>query len=281
MANNAPYGAYRRCMLILLLTILLFGMPSTQTVSAKTLRCALVQIEPFGFLAEDGQITGIHYDAMKRIVEATGHSFKPELAPFARVIQHLRSGYADLAVMYRNAKIDEAAVLVGPFMRDARNVVFGRSGVTCSSLEDLHGKQVAHLLGAHYDDALAADEAIKKYYTTSYQHSLRMFLKNRVDAIVGPEDGILFAAKKRGMALDLFGAPLVLNTREAFMFFSKRTVDHETLTLLRSTLDRLRKAGVIDEIRAKYVDLSSPSELLPEANKKRNIVSGRVGGYRQ
>jgi polar amino acid transport system substrate-binding protein len=258
MPNNQYLLTVFRCVAIPLLALLLFGIATCQAAFAKTLKCALVQIEPFGFLTEEGQIAGLHYDAMKRVVEESGYNFEAELAPFARVVEQLKSGHADLAIMYRNEKIDKAAVIVGLFMRDSRNVVFGRPGVTYSSLKDLRGKLLAHLRGARYDTALAADAGIKKYYTTSYQQSLGMFLKNRVDAIVGPEDGILFAVRRRGMTLDMFGAPLVLNTRDGYLFFSKQTMDDETLMILRKTLGRQRKAGVIDEIRDKYVRLLPP-----------------------
>jgi ABC-type amino acid transport substrate-binding protein len=134
-------------------------------------------------------------------------------------------------------------------------VVFGRAGDKYTSLEELHGKLVAHLRGAHYDDAFAADKAIKKYYTTSYQHSLDMFLKKRVDAIIAPKLGILFAAKRRGMPLDMFGEPLMLNYKISYLFFSKKNMDAETLKILRQTLGSLREAGVLDEIRAKYFRL--------------------------
>lgn len=255
MSNNEQDITHVHRIMITLLAIFVFGMLNSQAAHAKTLRCAIMQSKPFGFMTEDGQMTGIHYDTMKRIAEEAGFTFAAEIAPFARIIEQLKNGYADLAMMYRNERIEEAAVIVGPTVRTDRIVIFGRKGVDYTSSEALHGKVVAHLRGAHYDDALAADEAIKKYYTTSYQQSLDMFLKKRVDAIVAPEYGLLFEAKSNGMPLDMFGEPLVLNIKTTYLFLSKKTMDDETLKILRITLDRLRKMGVTNEIKSKYVRL--------------------------
>lgn len=255
MTNKKQHIRRYKGIVFVLLVINLFVVLTSPAAFARTLKCAVNLIEPYGFLTADGQITGSHYDTMKRVVEEAGFTFEAEIAPFARVVEQLKSGQADLAMLFRNKKIEEVAEIVGPCVLTNRIVILGLAGAGYKSLEDLHGKVVAHLQGAHYDDALAADETINKYFTVSYQQNIELFRRKRVDAIVGPELGLLYASKKYGLALDMFGEPLLLNHTINYLFFSKKTMDEETLLGLRKTLDRLREEGVIDEFRNKYIRL--------------------------
>ncbi len=228
-----------------------FGMVGNHTVLAKTLKASIIELEPYGFFTEDNQITGILYDYSKVIAEEAGFSCELELVPFARAIKHIETSEADFTIMFLNPGIEQAAITVAS-VRSYKVVIFGHPGTQYASLEDLHGKITANVREAKYDEAFDADEAITKYLTNDYQQSLAMFLKNRVDGVIGPEIGFLFTAKNMGQPHAIFGEPLVLSVRDGYLFFSRKNADEETISALRSAIERLKAQGTLEDIEKNY-----------------------------
>lgn len=228
-----------------------FGMFGNHAVMAKTLKASIIDLEPYGFLTQDKQITGLLYDYSQKIAEEAGFSCEFELVPFARAIKQIENGEADFTIMYLNPSIEQASIIVSSIIYH-KVVVFGHAGTRYTSLEELHGKTIANVRDAKYDEGFDGDEAITKYLTNDYQQSLSMFLKNRVDGVIGPEIGFLFTAKNMGQPRTIFGEPLVLSTREGYLFFSKKNADDETISALRAAIERLKTQGTFDGIEKNY-----------------------------
>lgn len=266
MFNNNQHTKHIHRIVITLLVITMFGMLNGQTAFAKTLKASIMQAEPVGFLTEDGQVTGLHYDTMKRIVEEAGFAFEAELAPFARVLKQIETGEADLTCMFQNESINKFAIIIVTRSSN-RNVVFGHAGTSYARLEDLHGKVVANIRGANYGDDFNNDAKIKKYWTSGYSQNLEMFARNRVDAVVGPELGILYTAKGMGLSFDMFGKPLVLNVKEDYIFLSKKSATDDIVAKLKKAAERLREAGVFEDIQRAYLKTLKKNLTVPDLER--------------
>ena len=238
-----------RFILFFICGLFLFSSPR---IEARPLNLVIMEMEPFGFLTEDRQITGILHGMLKRIAEETGLAYELNLLPFARAIRYIETGQADAVIMFPNEQTEQVAIRVAPISL-ARNIVLGAAGTRYTSLEDLHGKVVANVRGANYDDAFTSETKISKYAVNDYEQGLKMLVNNRLDGIAGTEGGILYIAKKLGYSRNQFGEPLILNTRQTYLYFSKHTADEAIIQQLKAIIDRLREQDTFEKIQSSYI----------------------------
>lgn len=231
--------------------ICIIGLAVSVSV-AEQLRILTVQMAPFGFLTEDGKSTGMLYDISNRIAEEAGFSYKNKVVPFTRLTKKLEYGKADFGIFFISKANSKAAKKVIPII-PLENIVVGLKGSEIKSLKALHGKLVARVRNAKYDESFSADSAILKYDTNNYQHSIKMLIKKRVDAMIGPRTGLFFAAKKIGYSEDTFCEPLILNTKYAWLQYSRVASDEKKIAALKTAAEKLLKADTIQGLVDKYL----------------------------
>ncbi len=236
--------------IIFMLVLLAF---SDKSSDSEPLRIVTPDMPPFGFVTEDGQKTGMLYEIGNQIARDAGFSYENRIVPFARLIEDLTSGRADMGIFLHSRENEKAAVKVANVFT-LKNIIIGLKGTAFKSLNDLHGKTVATVRGAKYDEAFTADTAILKYETNNYQQSLRMLVHKRTDAVIGPEIGLMFTAKMSDYPGESFGEPLVLNTKEVWLQFSVKTAEEnkDKIDSLKAAAEKLLQNGSISAVMNKY-----------------------------
>lgn len=223
----------------------------SSAAEARAIRFVTIAGSPFGFLDKAGAPTGINVEIANSIGAEIGLPYENAIVPYARALAMIETGDADLMIAFPNRRLDAAATRVGP-IADLENVVLGRAGTILTGLHDLRGKTVASVRGAEYDAALSADPEIAKYSVNNYEHGLSMLLAGRVDAIVGMKTGIYYQIAAMGSAREELGTPLVLNTKNALLYYSRRNYDEEVLAKVRQALAALISRKAIQRIELKY-----------------------------
>ncbi len=241
----------KKLFLISATVLCLMGLTVSVSV-AEHLRIVTIQMAPFGFFTNDKKSTGMLYDIGNRIAEEAGFSYKNKIVPFARMIKNLKNGGADFGIFFVSEANSKVAKKVAPVM-PLENIVVGLKGTEIKSLKDLHGKKVARVRNAKYDESFAADSAILKYNTNNYQDSVRILFKKRVDAMIGPKTGLFFAAKKLGYSEDSFCDPLILNTKDAWLQYSRAASDEKKIAALKAAAEKLLKDNTIQSLVDKYL----------------------------
>ncbi len=238
------------CLILLICSLVLIN---TDSSASEQLRIDTIHLYPFGFFTEHGKSTGLLYDMGNLIAQEAGFSYKNRIVPFARMIMELEHGKADFGLFFRSEKNDKIVIPVSHVLL-FKNVVMSLRGAKYESLESLHGKlKVPGFRGARYDESFEKDNLINKYDTTDYHESIRLLFKKRVDAIIGPEIGLLFTAKEFGYSKKDFCEPLVLNTKEVWMQFSKKTAEEKKTDALKSAVEKLLQGGTIQNLTKKYI----------------------------
>ncbi len=239
-----------RNMFLLILALLIFCDNSS---ASEPLKIVTIDLAPFGFLTEEGQKTGMLYEMGNQIAQEAGFTYENRIVPFARLIEELSTGRADAGIFLHSRENEKLAVKVANIFT-LKNIVIGLKGTAFKSLNDLHGKTVATVRGAIYDEAFTADTAIIKYETTDYQQSLRMLVHKRIDAVIGPEIGLMFTAKMSDYPKETFGDPLVLNTKETWLQFSRKTAEEnkDKIAALKAAAEKLLQHGDINAVMNRY-----------------------------
>jgi ABC-type amino acid transport substrate-binding protein len=132
------------------------------------------------------------------------------------------------------------------------NVVLMLDKGNYTKLGDRHGKTIAMVRGANYDDAFMADAAIKKYEVEDYVMGVKMAHAARVDGVVGPQIALYYQMKMLGIKREEFAPPLVLNARMSTFFIAKQKADPALVAQLKKGIDAFRDSGAFEAIVDKY-----------------------------
>lgn len=216
-------------------------------LQARPLNIVTIDIPPFGMTAADGQPYGIMYEISDRIAAQAGFASRNQLLPYARTVVELKHGRADFVLRFDNDSLAEAALKVTPIF-PLQVIVLAAADKRLSTFNDMHGLTIGVMRGGHFNDAFAADKAIKKYPINNYQQGLSMVVNGRIDGLIGSDLGIYTVAEAMGLTQAAFSAPLVLGEQYFWLFYSRKTADKATLARLTQAVEHLRERDAFAQI---------------------------------
>jgi len=205
---------------------------------------------PYGIL-NDGVASGIYYDLANNLAAATGLDASNTVAPYTRIRSGLKSGRADLSIMFKYSELNDYVVYVAP-LPTLKTVVVGLKGSSFDSIQSLENKRIAYLRGGNFSEKIDSNPNIQKYRTTNFLQGVRMLLGGRVDAIIGPMEPILAAAAKSELSNDLFGVPFVVAERTPWIQISKKSALVAYTDLLRKEFALIQARGDLELLRRQY-----------------------------
>lgn len=216
-------------------------------VQARPLNIVTIDIPPFGMTAADGQLHGIMYEISNRIAAQAGFTSRNMLLPYARTVIELKHGRADFVLRFDNDDLAEAAIKVTPIF-PLQVIVLAGAGKRLRTFNDLHGLTIGVMRGGHFNDAFAADQAIKKFPINNYQQGLSMVVSGRIDGLIGSDLGIYTVAEGMGLSQAKFSRPLLLGEQYFWLFYSRKTADAATLARLTQAVEELRERDAFEQI---------------------------------
>lgn len=153
--------------------------------------------------------------------------------------------------MFKYTELEEHVDYIAP-LPALKIAIFGLKGVSYDSIDSLKGKTVAYLRGAKFSDKIDSNPEIFKASTTDFKQGLEMMIMKHADAIIGPAEPILSAAKTLSNEENFLGEPLIIDERTPWVQISKHGTQHISKEALKVTFQELKDRGEIDAIRHKY-----------------------------
>ena len=222
----------------------------------EPLKFDLIQIgEPIGFRNPQGELDGMYHEIMMAIETESGLDLAVTLAPYNRMLQDLETGRADCSIFFtsqaRKKKFTQVAEVV-----TRKVLAVSRAGLKIGKLEDLYGKTVGHIRGAHYGERFDDNPNIKKRTLNSYQSGLEMLRSGRIDAFVGAKEFIDEMYDDYGE-----GRFVVIQVKESWLQCSKASMaiqrDPSLLERLRASVEGLKHESedrdVIFQIHRRFI----------------------------
>lgn len=206
------------------------------------LQVRTIEVLPYGVKSGEKQ-SGVYYELMNRLLADSGYEFDNRIYPYARIIHELKSGQADLTIMFRYEELVPYVEYIQP-LPTLKNVVVGRRTTQISQLNDLHFKALAYLRGATFSEAIDNNPRIFKQMVVDFNQGVNMLANGRVDAIIGPLIPIFGAAAKLQLADDFFGEPLVVSERTPWLQASNKSLEKLDVKKLKSRFTALIEAGL-------------------------------------
>jgi|GEM_PF-869151 len=238
----------RNIICLLLLVLMVFSSPlQSQTINIET-----ISVPPFGFIGTDGKPTGMMFEISNKIAEEAGFEYTNKIVPYARTIVHLTSGKSDFVLRFSNSKLPAVAIPLVPIV-SMQNILLFNAGHPFKNLESLSGKSVGVVRGGKFDVNFDSNTTINKVSVNNYSQMLQMLTNKRLDGVIGSNVGLYYNAKKLGITQDKFSTPLLLNSKDFILHFSKKNSDINIMNRLKASVARLKRTGEFKKIIDKYM----------------------------
>lgn len=227
-----------------LLLSLLVSLPALASVSLQAL---IMETEPWGFYnPQTGEPQGIWIDIANALEEQSGIPQDKRLAPYARVMESLAQGDADLSYLIQSPDRDEEVVHAG-FLFNFGSVVQARSGVRLQSYDDLKGLRIGVLQGIRLSPEFDQDDELYKVPVRNYETQINMLAAGRLDALSGNSLSLAYLQEQMQIE-DLLGERLVLQVTPVTLQVSRQSEYLNQIEPLTQAVNQLRKKGRIEAI---------------------------------
>lgn len=234
---------------------------STQAVFGETLKKLVAVTEvwpPFRVNDASGKygFTGIDVELMERLEEHLGLEIEIQRHPFARALEMIRNGTADLipGVAYTD-KRNEFILYVPTSYCEVKPVFYTQKGRghLIRKYEDLYTVSVGYSLHSAYFEPFNSDTRIKKVGVSTEAQLLKMVSLKRIDVTIGTNPNIAYDVKRLGLKEQL-EPTFYIPEQQTPIFFGLSRVKNDLQ--LREQIDQYFrqsiKNGKITQLMDKY-----------------------------
>jgi len=220
-----------------------------QVGAEHTVQIRTIAVAPYG-VENNTKRSGIYYDLANILITESKFNSQHLIYPYARIISELKNGKTDLTIMFKYKELKDHVIYITP-LPSLHNIVIGLKGNRFDSISDLEGKTIAYLRGARFSEDVDTNSKIKKHLTNDFRQGIKMLVRGRVDAIIGPMEPILSAADSIGM-VNIFNEPLYVSKRTPWLQISKKSKLRLNADEIREIFENILKRGDLTKLKNKY-----------------------------
>lgn len=220
----------------------------------NTLIFSTSNVEPWGYFVEGNQPAGLLVEFNEALQDemrqhdTSGVTFENYIRPYPRVINDIKTGRADFAVLFNSPESHNFGDSVGEVSTFNVLVTGRHDSKDFLSLDDLEGLPVGHVRGSKYGPAFDNNSKILKVSLDSMEKGLDMLLKGRLAALVCLDQTLYYSLKEKGISADQTRTLFVIGKARADLFVSKRSRKRFYIEDVEDALDLLHEKGTIKAI---------------------------------
>ena len=204
-----------------------------------------------GYITPSGSIGGFHYDFLTALEERTGLCIDKKLLPYSRARRGIELGGHDGGILARSENLDAKVEYLVKLIT-SKTVVLPRKGLVIRNEQDLNKMVIGKVRGAELNDFLDNSPTLLMVQLADYRQGFRMLERGRIDAIAGNELGLSASARLEGVEEIDWSGKLIINQREIWLVFSKKSEQLDKSEQLRKAALELINEGVLGDILKQY-----------------------------
>lgn len=186
-APHAPWLAtvLRRALLLWLVSAGAWAEPA-----AEPLRVVTDYWPPFRLAGADGQVEGLDIDLLHELEKRTSLRFEIRLQPWARALEDMRSGQADLMTgLARTTEREQYIDYLEPYYYACTPRFYGSAAraTEVDSYQKLQGQRIGYVLQSAYFEPFDSDASLLKVGVKNEDQLLQMQLRGRVEVMIGTD----------------------------------------------------------------------------------------------
>ncbi|WP_284378770.1 substrate-binding periplasmic protein [Litoribrevibacter albus] len=227
--------------------ILLFSYPLSAQAES-TLLISTSNVMPWGIEKSDAPNEGLLVEFAKAFGDSSGIRYKNRLKPYPRVINDIRLGHADLAVLFESPESERIAYSLGEVTSVDVIAVSKSSHRQIWSLSDLDGERVAYVRGSKYGHQFDQHKGFKKVPVNNMNQGLKMLMQNHVDVVVSTDQSIYYGIDSLGIQSKWLKKLLVISTATANLYLSKQSAFVHKKDELSAVVKKMKAGGILNHI---------------------------------
>lgn len=205
-----------------------------------------------GYIDEDGEITGYHYDFLTALEEKSGICMDKQLLPHSRAKRNIQIGAHDGGILAHSTNLDADVEYITKILT-SETVIIPKKGLSLNSYQNLPKITIARIRRVNFGDALDNASNITFIDVPDYKHGLQLIERGRVDAIAGNNLGLSIIIDNLEMAEELnLQEKVIIGEREVWLVLSNKSKYLNKADQLREAAQTIIDKGVLDNILKKY-----------------------------
>ena len=223
--------------------------------AAEPLRVVTDYWPPFRMAGRDGRIEGLDIDLLEELQRRTGVQFEVRRQLWARALEDMRRGQADLMTgLARTAEREQYIDYLQPAYHACAPRLYG-SPQRAASIRDyaqLTGLRIGYVLQSAYFEPFDSDPALTKIGVKNEEQLLQMQLRGRIEVLIGTDCQVDFQLRDPQLAGQL--VKLAYQPPQTLLFIglsraSPRLAERERLS---AALQALLREGWLERAAQRY-----------------------------
>ncbi|MCL6414660.1 transporter substrate-binding domain-containing protein [Aestuariirhabdus sp. Z084] len=229
--------------------------PDSLQVSTST-------VKPWGYVNAQGQLDGLLSRFTLELEKHSGITLNNTLTPYPRVIQEVKSGQADLAVLFKSPQADQYGIDLGEVVKTSIIITARADAPPINSLDALAGKRVGYIRGSRYGASFDDNLQLYKVPIRDMAQGVRMLMQGRIEAMVSADYTLFYTLRELDIEPTRLVHLLTLDSNSGHLYLSRRSTKPDSAANLQKALEEMRSNGILQQIFFKpYLSdrLNSPS----------------------
>lgn len=202
---------------------------------------------------EDGELVGYDVEVAEHIAENLGYNINWVTADFTGIMGQLEAGRVETISNAVALTEERAAVyeFTEPYSFVGSQIVTHGDNDDITELEDLHGKDVAGVLGSNHTKSLEEFDSEDNFNVVTYEHregALNDLDLKRIDGYINSNTILLAKKNNRDVNIKFVGEPIGLESTN----FPFKEEDIELRDAFDEELQKLKDDGTLVELSEKY-----------------------------
>ncbi|RRJ84817.1 substrate-binding periplasmic protein [Aestuariirhabdus litorea] len=247
---------------LLLSLFLLLGPLVSGGLHADSIAVATTTVKPWGYLDNEGAPQGLLSQFIRELEDHSGLPMNNTLEPYPRVIQEIKSGKADIAVLLKSPESDKFAIDLGEVVKTSTIFIALAGTPPIDTLDALIGSRVGHIRGSKYGTEFDDHPSIHRVPVSDVAQGLRMLRQGRIEALASTDYSLFYTLRELHIDPGLLTQLISLKSNSGHLYLSRRSPKQELREPLQQALEQMRSNGVLQRLFAKpYLsDSLSPAE---------------------
>ena len=216
--------------------------------SDKSINFSVPPFSPFNGFDKQPECKGVGVLAIEKVIINLEEDFTLALLPYARILNSLKTGQLDLAILFKNNTVAENIEYIGPLSM-AKVLVITQSGTTVKHYKDLYQlDSIGVIRSAQFNNRFDQDELLKKVNVNSYSQAVKLLKLKRINAVIGSKIGLEYALYHENMSNELIADAFYLGDKELGLHLSKKSALISNLPLIKNAVKSAYQANLTEQL---------------------------------
>tara|TARA_R110000764_G_scaffold29279_3_gene68745 strand:- start:313 stop:1068 length:756 start_codon:yes stop_codon:yes gene_type:complete len=203
---------------------------------------------PFNGFDEQSQCKGIGVLAIEKVTNTLNTPLKLAAFPYARILNSLKNGELDLALLFKNNTVTEDVEYIGPLSLE-KIFILTQPDTTIKQYKDLYQlTRIAVIRSAQFNKKFDQDKRLNKISVNSYNQAIRLLKLNRINAVIGSKVGLEYALYQEKVDEDIMANAFYLGTKELGLHLAKKSPFISMKPLLEEAVKEAYQDDLLEQL---------------------------------